>query len=40
MIRGKKKPKIPDTAGGKTPDTIAKVLGELWNQSSRNLSWG
>lgn len=28
MMMGKKKPKIPETAGGKTPDKIEKVVSD------------
>jgi hypothetical protein len=33
---GKKKPKKADTAGGSTPETMLKEVGEFWAQFSRN----
>lgn len=35
MMIGKKKLKNPDTAGGSTPDTTAKVLGDAWDHDAR-----
>ncbi len=35
MITGKKKPKRAETAGGRTPETIAKVVPDVVRHSSR-----
>ena len=35
MITGKKKPKRAETAGGRTPETMAKVVPDVVRHSSR-----